>query len=72
MSMQSIYDTRNCASPLPPPPLTHTPTHPTIYPEIEHNIKELAGDTGESIMRQMQKTILSNLLHISRMIKLSG
>ena len=40
--------------------------------EVEQNIKELVGDKGESIMSQMQKAILSSLLHIARMFKLSG
>ena len=39
--------------------------------EVEQNIKELVGDS-ESIMRQMQKAILSSSLHIARMFKLSG
>ena len=37
---------------------------------VEKNIKELVGDKCESIMRQMQKAILSSLLHIARMFKL--
>ena len=40
--------------------------------EVEKNIKELVGDKCESIMRQMQKAILSSSLHIARMFKLSG
>ena len=40
--------------------------------EVEQNIKDLAGDKCESIMRQMQKSILSSLLHIARMFKLSA
>ena len=40
--------------------------------EVEQNIKELVGDKGESIMRQMQKAILSSSLHIATMFKLSG
>ena len=40
--------------------------------EAEQNIKELVGDKCESIMRQMQKVILSSSLHIARMFKLSG
>ena len=40
--------------------------------EVEKNIKELVGDKCESIMRQMQKTILSSSLHIARMFKLSA
>ena len=40
--------------------------------EVEQNIKELVGDKGESIMRQMQKAILSTSLHIATMFKLSG
>ena len=32
--------------------------------EVEKNIKELVGDKCESIMRQMQKAILSSSLHI--------
>ena len=40
--------------------------------EFEQNIKELVGDKCESIMRQMQKAILSSSLHIARMFKLSG
>ena len=39
--------------------------------EVERNIKELVGDS-ESIMRQMQKAILSSSLHIATMFKLSG
>ena len=39
--------------------------------EVEQNIKELVGDKSESIMRQMQKAILSSSLHIARMFKLS-
>ena len=40
--------------------------------EVEQNIKELVGDKCESIMRQMQKAILSSSLHIARMFNLSG
>ena len=40
--------------------------------EVEQNIKELVGDKCESVMRPMQKAILSSLLHIARMFKLSG
>ena len=40
--------------------------------EVEKNIKELIGDKCESIMRQMQKAILSSSLHIARMFKLSA
>ena len=40
--------------------------------EVEQNIKELAGDKCESVMRQMQKAILSSSLHIARIFKLSG
>ena len=40
--------------------------------EVEKNIKELVGDKCESIMRQMQKAILSSSLHIATMFKLSG
>ena len=40
--------------------------------EVEKNIKELVGDKCESIMRQMQKEILSSSLHIARMFKLSA
>ena len=41
--------------------------------EVEKNIKELVGDKGESIMRQMQKALtLSSALHIARMFKLSA
>ena len=40
--------------------------------EVEQNIKELVGDKGESIMRQIQKAILSSSLHIATMFKLSG
>ena len=40
--------------------------------EVEQNIKELAGDKCESIMRQMQQAILSSSLRIARMFKLSG
>ena len=32
--------------------------------EVEYYIKELVGDKCESIMRQMQKAILSSSLHI--------
>ena len=39
--------------------------------EVEKNIKELVGDKCESIMRQMQKAILSSSLNIARMFKLS-
>ena len=42
------------------------------WKEVEKNIKELVGDKCESIMRQMQKAILSNSLHIARMFKLSA
>ena len=34
---------------------------------VEQNIKELVGDKCKSFMRQMQKAILSSLLHIARM-----
>ena len=37
--------------------------------EVEKNIKELVGDKCESIMRQMQKAILSSSLHIARMLQ---
>ena len=40
--------------------------------EVEQNAKELVGDKCESIMRQMQKAILSSSLHIARMFKLSA
>ena len=40
--------------------------------EVEQNIKEHVGDKCKSIMRQMQKEILSSSLHIARMFKLSG
>ena len=40
--------------------------------EVEKNIKELVGDKCVSIMRQMQKAILSSSLHITRMFKLSA
>ena len=40
--------------------------------EVEQNIKELVGDKCESVMRQMQKAILSSSLHIARIFKLSG
>ena len=40
--------------------------------EVEKNIKELVGDKCESIMRQMQKALLSSSLHIARMFKLSA
>ena len=40
--------------------------------EVEKNIKELVGNKCESIMRQMQKVILSSSLHIARMLKLSA
>ena len=36
------------------------------------NIKELVGDKCESIMRQMQKAILSSSIHIARVFKLSA
>ena len=39
--------------------------------EVEQNIKELIGDKCKSIMRQMQKEILSSSLHIARMFKLN-
>ena len=40
--------------------------------EVAQNIKELVGDKCESIMRQMQKTVLSGSLHIATMFKLSA
>ena len=40
--------------------------------EVEQNIKELVGDKCESIMRQMQKAIMSSSLHIAKMFKPSG
>ena len=40
--------------------------------EIEQNIKEFLGDKCESIMRKMQKAILSSSLHNARSFKLSG
>ena len=40
--------------------------------EVEQNVKELVGDKCESIMRQMQKVILSSSWYIARMFKLSG
>ena len=40
--------------------------------EVEQIIKELIGDKCESIMRQMQKVVLSSSLHVARMFKLSG
>ena len=40
--------------------------------EVEQNIKEYVRDKCKSIMRQMQKAILSSSLHIVRMFKLSG
>ena len=40
--------------------------------EVEQNIKELVGDKCKSIVRQMQKAILSSSLHIARMFKLTG
>ena len=40
--------------------------------EVEKNIKELVGDKCESIMRQMEKAILSSSLRIARMFKLSA
>ena len=40
--------------------------------EDEQNIKELVGDKFESIMRHMQKAIMSSSLHIARMFKLSA
>ena len=33
--------------------------------EVEKNIKELVGNKSESIMRQIQKAILSSSLHIA-------
>ena len=39
--------------------------------EVEKNIKELVGDKCESIMRQVQKAILSSSSHIATMFKLS-
>ena len=39
---------------------------------VEKNVKELVGDKCESIMRQMQKAILSSSLYIARMFKLSA
>ena len=35
------------------------------WKEVEQNIKELVGNKSESIMRQMQKAILSSSLHIA-------
>ena len=40
--------------------------------EVEQDIKELLGDKCESIMRKMQKAVLSSSLHIARSFKLSG
>ena len=40
--------------------------------EVEKNIKEFVGGKCESIMRQMQKAILSSSLQIARMFKLSA
>ena len=40
--------------------------------EVEQDIKELVGDKCESMMRQIQKAILSSSLHIARMFKLNG
>ena len=40
--------------------------------EAEQNIKELVGDKSESIMRQMQKAILSSSLDIVRMFALNA
>ena len=40
--------------------------------EVEKNIKELVSDKCESIMRQMQKAILSSSLHTARMFNLSA
>ena len=40
--------------------------------EVEKNIKEFVGDKCESIMRQMQKAILSSSLHVAGMFKLSA
>ena len=37
--------------------------------EFEQNIKELVGDKCESIMRQMQKAILSSSLHIAKNVQ---
>ena len=37
--------------------------------EVEKNIKELVGDKCESIMRQMQKAILSSSLHIAENVQ---
>ena len=45
------------------------------YEQFDFIIKtsiELVADKFESIMRQMQKAILSNSFHIARMFKLSG
>ena len=43
-----------------------------VRKRLRKNIKELVGDKCESIMRQMQKAILSSSLHIARMFKLSA
>ena len=40
--------------------------------EVEQNVKELVGDKCQSIIRQVQKAILSGSLHVARMFKLSG
>ena len=40
--------------------------------EVEQNIKELVGDKCESIMRQMQKAILSSSSHTARTFNLSS
>ena len=40
--------------------------------KVEQNIKELVGDKCKSIVRQMQKAILSSSLPIARMFKLTG
>ena len=37
--------------------------------EVEQNIKELVGDKCESVMRQMQKAILSSSLHVVKGFK---
>ena len=40
--------------------------------EVEQNIKEFVGEKCESVMRQMQRAILSSSLHIARIFKLKG
>ena len=39
--------------------------------EVEHNIKELVGDNIKTTSLQMQKSVHSSVLHISRHFKLN-